>query len=376
MTIPTARARSSAPWCVARRRRIPIGAVLYVHGFTDYFFQTALADFFTERGFAFFALDLRKCGRSRRPGQTPHYVSEPQALRGRRAQPCPGRRPPRDRRRPGAAGRPLHRRTRAVAVAGPAERRPRWREGCGDQRPGAQQSLPRPAGQAVDAELGHPAVPGDGEDPAVRARSSCRPRTATAAACTSAPTAAWDYDLEWKPIGGFPITYGWINAIRRGHARLHKGLDVGVPSLLSPLDAQRTCTGVVARGRRARRRARHPPHRPMVRASATRSPRCRSGARHDVFLSNDEPRDDAYDALDRWLHDHHLVTLRRLPSPIRCARRRISPGGVRRSLHDPGRSSLCQPRRTSRALEPEGDTTDHRANDRNRTATGRRRCRR
>ena len=54
----------------------PIGAVLYVHGFTDYFFQTALADFFTERGFAFFALDLRKCGRSRRPGQTPHYVSD------------------------------------------------------------------------------------------------------------------------------------------------------------------------------------------------------------------------------------------------------------------------------------------------------------
>ena len=54
----------------------PTGAVLYVHGFTDYFFQTALADFFTERGFAFFALDLRKCGRSRRPGQQPHYVSD------------------------------------------------------------------------------------------------------------------------------------------------------------------------------------------------------------------------------------------------------------------------------------------------------------
>ncbi|MFZ0142592.1 MAG: alpha/beta hydrolase, partial [Aeromicrobium sp.] len=54
----------------------PLGAVLYVHGFTDYFFQTELADFYTERGFTFFALDLRKCGRSRRPGQTPHYVSD------------------------------------------------------------------------------------------------------------------------------------------------------------------------------------------------------------------------------------------------------------------------------------------------------------
>src|SRR6202451_2196716 len=52
------------------------GAVLYVHGFTDYFFQTALADFFAERGMAFYALDLRKSGRARRPGQAPHYVSD------------------------------------------------------------------------------------------------------------------------------------------------------------------------------------------------------------------------------------------------------------------------------------------------------------
>src|SRR5450756_2896963 len=44
------------------------GAVLYAHGFSDYFFQTALADFFAERGLAFYALDLRKSGRARRPG--------------------------------------------------------------------------------------------------------------------------------------------------------------------------------------------------------------------------------------------------------------------------------------------------------------------
>ncbi|GAA3180448.1 hypothetical protein GCM10020255_074200 [Rhodococcus baikonurensis] len=39
-------------------------AVLYVHGFTDYFFQKHLAEHFAEQGYAFFALDLRKCGRS------------------------------------------------------------------------------------------------------------------------------------------------------------------------------------------------------------------------------------------------------------------------------------------------------------------------
>src|SRR5580658_5211426 len=52
------------------------GAVLYVHGFSDYFFQTELADAFAAQGLAFYALDLRKCGRARRPGQTAHYVSD------------------------------------------------------------------------------------------------------------------------------------------------------------------------------------------------------------------------------------------------------------------------------------------------------------
>ena len=50
--------------------------MIYVHGFSDYFFQTELADFFADRGFAFYALDLRKCGRSRREGQTGHFVSD------------------------------------------------------------------------------------------------------------------------------------------------------------------------------------------------------------------------------------------------------------------------------------------------------------
>src|SRR5258708_21065316 len=52
------------------------GVVLYVHGFTDYFFQAELADFLAARGLPFYALDLRKCGRARRPGQTAHYVSD------------------------------------------------------------------------------------------------------------------------------------------------------------------------------------------------------------------------------------------------------------------------------------------------------------
>jgi len=40
-------------------------AILYIHGFIDYFFQTEMADQFNQQGFDFYALDLRKYGRSR-----------------------------------------------------------------------------------------------------------------------------------------------------------------------------------------------------------------------------------------------------------------------------------------------------------------------
>jgi alpha-beta hydrolase superfamily lysophospholipase len=44
-------------------------AVLYIHGFNDYFFQTEMADFFNKNEFHFYALDLRKYGRSHLPNQ-------------------------------------------------------------------------------------------------------------------------------------------------------------------------------------------------------------------------------------------------------------------------------------------------------------------
>src|SRR5512134_4183734 len=51
----------------------PRGAVLYVHGFIDYFFQRHLAERFAMEGYAFHALDLRKHGRSLRPHQHPNF---------------------------------------------------------------------------------------------------------------------------------------------------------------------------------------------------------------------------------------------------------------------------------------------------------------
>ena len=54
----------------------PRGAALYVHGFVDYFFQRHMAERFTAEGYAFYALDCRKHGRSLRAHQHPCFCKD------------------------------------------------------------------------------------------------------------------------------------------------------------------------------------------------------------------------------------------------------------------------------------------------------------
>ncbi len=51
-------------------------ALLYVHGYTDYFYQAGLADFFAELGCDFYAVDLHGYGRSIRPFQADHNKNQ------------------------------------------------------------------------------------------------------------------------------------------------------------------------------------------------------------------------------------------------------------------------------------------------------------
>jgi alpha-beta hydrolase superfamily lysophospholipase len=51
-------------------------SVLYIHGFVDYFFHPHLCEAFHNHGFDFYALDLRKCGRSILPHQRPDYCED------------------------------------------------------------------------------------------------------------------------------------------------------------------------------------------------------------------------------------------------------------------------------------------------------------
>lgn len=50
--------------------------VLYLHGYIDYFFQAHLGHKFIENGYNFYALDMRKYGRSLLPHQHPNYCRD------------------------------------------------------------------------------------------------------------------------------------------------------------------------------------------------------------------------------------------------------------------------------------------------------------
>lgn len=275
-------------------------AFLWVHGFSDYFFQTELADFFTERGFAFYALDLRKCGRSRQEGQTPHYVSD-LALYD----------PELDASlaiiREETGGLPLV--LGAHSTGGLIL--PLWLDRL-NARPGGTRGAGI-AGLLLDSPWfdlqGTALMRGIGTQ-VIRALARVRPfdqlrlpaGDAYGTSLHAEHFGEWTYNTVYKPLTGFPVTYGWLNAVRRGHAHLHRGLDVGVPSLV--LRSDRTW---FARKHRAEVDSADSvlDVKQIARWSGCLGDAVTSlpipGARHDVFLSREEPRAAAYAAVERWL---------------------------------------------------------------------------
>lgn len=51
-------------------------AFLYVHGFNDYFFQSEMGERYVDSGYNFYAVDLRRYGRSRLPWQYPFNIRD------------------------------------------------------------------------------------------------------------------------------------------------------------------------------------------------------------------------------------------------------------------------------------------------------------
>jgi alpha-beta hydrolase superfamily lysophospholipase len=248
----------------------PRGAALYVHGYTDYFFQRHMAQRFAAEGYAFYALDLRKHGRSLRAHQHPNFcksVAEYYADLTRALD---------------EIGSP-------VFLAGHS------------------------TGGLLCALYAH-----EGEH---RARVSAlwlnspffewrapdwkRPQIHLAAALgrfspfTKSPEGLprgyadgllekWEFDVGLKPPAGFPLYLGWIAAMSEAHAKLHRGLAIQCPVLCMHSDE----ADVVLDWRHIARYARGLGPKVAVLAFP--------GGLHDLVLSRPEIGEEVFSQLFAW----------------------------------------------------------------------------
>jgi alpha-beta hydrolase superfamily lysophospholipase len=279
-------------------------AVLAVHGYTDYFFHTALADHFAERGFAFYALDLQKCGRSWREGQTPHFITDLADYDAELEQAL-------------AVINEQHQPVQVLAYGHSAGGLivPLWLDRMRRRGAPAHAGIGGLVLNSPFLDLHGPAIVRLPVTSAMiaglsRVRSKGVVRSPTEGGYGTTLhrdySGEFDYDLQWKPLGGFPITLGWLHAVRRGQARLHRGLDVGVPNLILRSDhsvpettdaAAMQCGDAVLDVTQIARWAGCIGNRSTIVPVPD--------AKHDVFLSLPEPRQVAYQQLDLWL-DRYL----------------------------------------------------------------------
>src|SRR5699024_4180446 len=179
------------------------------------------------RGIATYGLDLRKCGRSRRDGLTPHFVTDLEYYDDeldRALDVIVSEHP----------GRPIllaaHSTGGLVVPLWLARRRDR-----GALAPVAALLLASPWLRLAVPERARPLLAG-----VVRALGAARPFYRL-----PLPTSAryvksthvdhdgdFDFDLTLKPMGGVGVRPGWLAAIRRGHRALQSGLDLPLPVLM------------------------------------------------------------------------------------------------------------------------------------------------
>ena len=205
-------------------------ALLYVHGFVDYFFQTARRRRPRRRtATTSYALDLRDFGRSIRAGRRPNYVTDL-----------------------GAFAEEIDAAVRAILRADHDEV-----VLLGHSMGGLVTSLwadARPGEGLVDAARAEQPV----ARPARLAGSSARCSTGVldvvgrvaprlvvgklaphyGRALHDGTGGEWAYDLAWKPLDGLPgHAPASSRTVRRGHARVARGLAIDVPVLVLASDA-------------------------------------------------------------------------------------------------------------------------------------------
>lgn len=265
--------------------------VLYVHGWSDYFFQTELARFWNRLGARFYAVDLRGYGRSLRAGQVPGYVTslddyDADIAAALEAMSTGGR-----TRRLVLMGHS----TGGLTLSLWAARHPAR---------AAALVLNSPWLELQTGAIGRQAIA-----PIVQMRARLDPLGAQPVVDLGFYTRAQrevgslpDSPDGWRPERGFPTHPGWLAAVMAGHTRVAGGLDIDCPTFVllsrgftSPTQWSEKMTStdsVLVVDDIARAATRLGPRVSVQRID---------GAIHDVFLSADSARAHAYAALRDWL---------------------------------------------------------------------------
>ena len=289
----------------------PRFVLLYIHGRNDYFFQRELAEDIAGCDGAFYALDLRRYGRSLRPGQRMGFVSNlslydedisealdliredysdlPLVLMGHSTGGLLATLWA--NRHPGAldglilnsAWLEMQTMASMRSAVAPileriASRNPMWAVPGGDGPDHYGRSL-REGWNALDAPLPDSlaAYPGD---PAVK---------------------GWSYALEWKRPGSYPAYAAWLEAILDGHENVANSvhLDIPVLSMMSTSsyfgeefsEAVFSSDVVLDREVILERSARLGPLVTMASFPG----------KHDLLLSDPQVRTEVYDTMNRWI---------------------------------------------------------------------------
>ncbi|MEO7359211.1 MAG: alpha/beta hydrolase [Gemmatimonadaceae bacterium] len=201
-------------------------AFLYVHGYLDYFFHDHVAAAVCEAGFDFYALELRRYGRSLRGGNRPNYCTSLDQYFVEITQAID------------IAIADGHDRvvlyghsTGGLIVSLYADR--------GDRR--ARLSavvLNSPffefAITSAQRRMMWIALLLGGIAPWLSDRKGLPPHYGES--LHKSKRGEWEYDLRWKPIRGFPTYFGWVRAIKQGHKQVQRGLSIEQPVLLLQSD--------------------------------------------------------------------------------------------------------------------------------------------
>jgi alpha-beta hydrolase superfamily lysophospholipase len=302
---------------LVRRRCTRTGskAVLYIHGYTDYFFQTHLADFFNQNGLHFYAIDLRRHGRALRAHQWPNYTADINEY--------------------------LEDVDAAIAQLLASEGID-WLLLNGHSTGGlvaaiyGHRGLRRDAIKAVFLNspflaMNLPPWQAQYAVPFLSALGRVFPQLPTppltalyGKSLHVSERGQWDYNTRWKPITGFPVLAGWLRAIHQVQQEVARGLRIDCPVLL--MHAARSAwptefgpdvmaADIVLNVQNMIRLA--------PRLGKQVSVRAIEDGIHDLCLSQPSPRQRMFDALQEWLgslglsaaeaelQTHHLIS----PSP-------------------------------------------------------------